>query len=56
LPVWLPDLIIRDLQVGANFFDLRIWRDDEATRFEALKGDPDAIALKSYATATARWL
>ena len=56
LPVWLPELTIRDLQVGKNVFDLRFWRDDDATRFETLKGDPGAVALKSYATATARWL
>jgi hypothetical protein len=56
LPVWLPELTIRDLQIGKNVFDLRFWRDDEATRFEILKGDPGAVALKSYATATARWL
>ena len=40
LPVWLPELTIRDLQVGENVFDLRFWRDGDATRFETLKGDP----------------
>ena len=40
LPEWLPELTIRDLQVGENVFDLRFWRDDDATRFETLKGDP----------------
>ena len=54
LPEWLPELIIRDLQVGENVFDLQFWRDDDATRFETLKGDPVAVAQKSYATATAR--
>lgn len=56
LPVWLPELTIGDLQVAKNVFDLRFWRDDEATRFETLKGDPGAVGQKSYATATARWL
>jgi len=55
LPVWLPELTIGDLQVAKNVFDLRFWRDDEATRFETLKGDPGAVALRSYATSTARW-
>ena len=52
--MWLPELTIGDLQVAKNVFDLRFWRDDEATRFETLKGDPGAVALRSYATATAR--
>jgi hypothetical protein len=56
LPEWLPKLTIRDLRVGANVFDLRFWRDDDATRFETLKGDPLAVVQKSYATATTRWL
>ena len=38
-----------------NVFDLRFWRDDDATRFETLKGDPLAVIQKSYATATTRW-
>ena len=56
LPECLLKLTIRDLQVGKNVFDLRFWRDDEATRFETLKGDPDAVVQKSYVTATTRWL
>jgi glycogen debranching enzyme len=54
LPEWLPDLTIRDLHVGQDAFDLRFWRDEGATRFEILKGDPCAVALNSYATGTAR--
>ena len=56
LPVWLPELTIRDLQVGKNVFDLQFWRDGDATQFETLKGDPGAVDQKSYATAAARWL
>jgi hypothetical protein len=56
LPEWLPKLTIRDLQVGENVFDLRFWRDVDATRFETLKGDPLAVVQKSYATATTRCL
>jgi hypothetical protein len=33
LPEWLPDLTIRDLQVGQDAFDLRFWR-DEGCRLE----------------------
>ena len=54
LPDWLPDLTIRDLRVGQDVFDLRLSRDGDATRFEILKGEPAAIAQKSYATATTR--
>ncbi len=56
LPEWLPELTIRDLHVGENVFDLRFWRDDGATRFETLKGDPAAVAQKCYATGMTRWL
>jgi glycogen debranching enzyme len=56
LPEWLPELTISDLRVGELMFDLRFWRDGDATRFEALKGDPAAITLKSYASATERWV
>jgi len=56
LPGWLPKLTIRDLHVGEHVFDLRFWRDDGATRFETLKGDPAAVAQKCYATGMTRWL
>jgi glycogen debranching enzyme len=56
LPDWLPDLTIRDLRVGKHIFDLRFWRDSEATRFEVLKGDAAAVGQGSYATAAERWV
>jgi glycogen debranching enzyme len=46
LPSWLPDLTLIDLRLGDKHFDLRFWRTDEKTRFEVLKGDPDAIVLR----------
>lgn len=55
LPDWLPKLTIKDLRVGTHVFDMRFWRDGEATRFETLKGDPMAVVQKSYTTMTTRW-
>jgi len=56
LPEWVPKLTLRDLRVGDAIFDLVFWRDGEATRFEVLKGDPKAVAQKSFATQTQRWV
>ncbi len=56
LPDWLPELILRDLRVGTNVFDLRFVRDGPATRFEVLKGDATAIIQRSFATETERWV
>ena len=56
LPPWLPELTLRDLRVGEQMFDLRLWRDGESTRFEVLKGDPDCIGQHSYATGPDRWI
>jgi glycogen debranching enzyme len=35
LPVWLPDLALRGLQVGQARLDLRFWREDAGTRWDA---------------------
>jgi len=56
LPEWLPELTLRDLRVGGQLFDLRLWRDGDATRFEVLKGDPNCIGQRIYATGPERWL
>jgi glycogen debranching enzyme len=56
LPAWLPDLTIRDLRVGRHVFDMRFWRDSEATRFEVLKGEASAVGQGSYTTAAERWV
>ncbi len=52
LPTWLPDLTVMNLRVAKRSFDFRFWRDGESTRWEVLKGDPDAVASRSYATET----
>jgi len=48
LPSWLPDLTLLDLQVGRHKFDLRFWRDGDATQLEVLKGDPKAVVRSSF--------
>jgi glycogen debranching enzyme len=56
LPDWMTELTMRDLRVGRRIFDLRFWRDGQATRFEVLKGDAAAISQRSFATTTERWV
>jgi glycogen debranching enzyme len=43
LPAWLPDLIVRDLRIGQNKFDIRFWREGEQTAFEVINGDPALV-------------
>lgn len=35
LPEWLPDLTLRRLEVGNASIDLRVWREDEQTKWDA---------------------
>ena len=49
LPAWLPDLTVQDLRVGQQIFDIRFWRDGEATEFEVLKGPAAAVSRRSMA-------
>jgi glycogen debranching enzyme len=55
LPDWMPRLTLADLRVGEASFDLSLWRDGAATRFEVLKGDPEAVESRSYAAGPDRW-
>jgi glycogen debranching enzyme len=52
LPAWLPDLVLEDLRVGAHHFSIRFWRDGDATQFEVLKGDKQAVQRRSFASGT----
>jgi glycogen debranching enzyme len=56
LPPWVTELTLRDLRVGGRQFDIRFWRDGTASRFEVLKGDPEAVCQRSYVTRSERWL
>jgi glycogen debranching enzyme len=50
LPPWLPDVTLRGLRVGAETFDLRFWRDGEATRVEVLAGDAASVVIEGMPT------
>jgi len=52
LPPWLSDLTLIDLRLGDQSFDVRFWQVDEQTHFEVLKGDPNAVILRSIAAGT----
>ena len=54
LPTWLPDVTLVDLRLGHREFDIRFWRDGEATRFEVLRGDPGAVQARSIMVASER--
>jgi glycogen debranching enzyme len=48
LPAWLPDIVLFDLRLGHRSFDVRFWRDGEATRFEVLRGAPEVVELRPF--------
>jgi glycogen debranching enzyme len=48
LPEWLPDLTIQDIRVGRHQFDIRFWRDGDATQFKVLRGDPKAVERRKF--------
>ncbi|MGI8841626.1 MAG: amylo-alpha-1,6-glucosidase [Caulobacteraceae bacterium] len=56
LPDWLQDIRIRNLSVGKGNFDLHLWREGEATRWDVEKGDGAYVGQRSYATKTERWV
>jgi glycogen debranching enzyme len=43
LPPWLPDITLFDLRVGTHKFDIKFWRDGEATNFEVLHGNAKMV-------------
>jgi glycogen debranching enzyme len=48
LPDWMPHLTLRDLRVDRMSFDLRLWRDGDATRWEVLKGDRTRVHHRAF--------
>ena len=54
LPHWLPDLTLHDLRLGKHVFDIRFWRDGEDTKFEVLRGDPQAVERSSFVVQSER--
>jgi len=51
LPEWLPNLILRNLRVGTNTFDIAFRRNGQGTVVELLSGDPAAIVRRSTVVA-----
>ncbi|HZZ89806.1 MAG TPA: hypothetical protein VFE13_15875, partial [Caulobacteraceae bacterium] len=55
LPDWLPDLHVRDLRLNAKAFDIRFWREGEATRWEVTKGDAAMVEPRDFAGGDTFW-
>ncbi len=49
LPPWLPDLTLNRLRMGRHSFDIRFWRDGDATAYEVLRGDAGAVVRSAPA-------
>lgn len=47
LPDWMPDIALYGLRLGDRDFDIKFWRDGAATRFEVMRGDAQAVRLRS---------
>jgi glycogen debranching enzyme len=47
LPHWLPDITLSDLRLGRRHFDIRFWREGEATEFEVLRGDRHLVQRRA---------
>ncbi len=54
LPDWMPDLLLQNLTVGAQKFDIRFTRQDEATSWEVIRGDKSAVEFRSLAVLNER--
>jgi len=46
LPPWLPDITLMGLRLGPHSFDIRFWREGDATSHEVLRGDAAAIVRR----------
>jgi glycogen debranching enzyme len=47
LPDWMADIALYGLRLGDRDFDIKFWRDGAATRFEVMRGDAQAVRLRS---------
>jgi glycogen debranching enzyme len=48
LPAWLPDITLLGLRLGRRSFDVRFWRDGDATRFEVLRGEAHVVEQRRF--------
>ncbi len=46
LPPWLSDITLMGLRVGSHSFDIRFWREGDATSHEVLRGPPSVVARR----------
>jgi glycogen debranching enzyme len=46
LPVWMPDLTVRDLRVGSLTLDIRFCRKAGGTEFQVTRGPNDAVVRR----------
>jgi glycogen debranching enzyme len=46
LPRWLPEVVLRNIKVGREVFDLRVAVEEGSRVFEVLSGPRDAVALR----------
>ncbi len=47
LPEWLPDLVLSDIEVGGQRFDIRFAHGEKGDGFEVLRGPADRVARRS---------
>jgi glycogen debranching enzyme len=47
LPDWMPDLIVRDLKLGSQSFDIRFERKGDETNFEVMRGPKEHVVRRS---------
>jgi glycogen debranching enzyme len=55
LPDWMPDLLLKDLRLGAIVFDIRFWRDGERTLWEVIRGDATMVQARPVARGPDFW-
>jgi glycogen debranching enzyme len=55
LPDWLPDLTLKDLRVGKHVYDVRFWREGQASKWEVLRGDAARVLQRPFAVADKLW-
>jgi hypothetical protein len=53
LPEWLPDLTVRDLQLGRESFDILFTRTSSGTDYQVLKGPADRVLRRPMTAAAA---
>jgi hypothetical protein len=49
LPDWMPELTLKDLSIRRKRVDIRFWRDDGATLWTVMKGDPNLVEQRDCA-------